>query len=49
MVCSPRLHVYCEILLQFKTTVFYFNTFLNVIHLCDGQSEFSTSLLQSSC
>ncbi len=28
---------YCEILLQFKLTVFYFNIFLNVIYSCDGK------------
>ncbi len=39
--------LYCEVLLQFKITVFYLNIFLNVIYYCDGKAEISTSLLQS--
>jgi len=35
---------YCEILLQFKITFFYFNTFSNVIYSCDGKAEFSSAI-----
>ncbi len=31
-----------------KVTVFFFNKLLNVINSCDGNAEFSASLLQSS-
>ncbi len=33
--------------LQFKNTLLYFNIYL-VIYFCDGKTEFSGSLLQSS-
>jgi len=36
--------VICEILLQFKTTIFYWN----VIYSCDVKAELSASLLKSS-
>ncbi len=34
--CSPRLQ-YCEIYLQFKITVFYFNILKDVIYFCDAK------------
>ncbi len=36
--------VYCEILLQIKTTVVYLNIFINV---CDGNAGLSASLHQA--
>ncbi len=35
---SRDLH-YCEILFQFKITVFYMNIFSNVIYSCDDKAE----------
>ncbi len=35
---------YCEILLQFKITVFYCNIYSNVIYSSDGKSEFSADI-----
>ncbi len=34
----------CDILLQFKITVFYLNIFLNVNSFCDGKNEFSAAI-----
>ncbi len=48
LFCSPRLHLFdqkysknCEIILQFKITVFYVNIFQNVIYSCDQSWIFS--------
>ncbi len=38
MDASRDLH-YCEILFQFKITVFYMNIFSNVIYSCDDKAE----------
>ncbi len=35
---------YFEIVLQFKRTVFYLNTFFNWIYFCDGKAEFSAAI-----
>ncbi len=34
----------CEILLQFKISVFYFNIFENIIYSCVGKAEFSAAI-----
>ncbi len=37
-------HYFYGILLQFQTTVLYFNILLNVIYSCDGKTEFSAAI-----
>ncbi len=36
---------YCEILLQFKITFFYFNIFQKVIYFCDVKADVSSHYL----
>jgi len=46
--CAPQGCTYLNSnIITSKITVFYYNTFLNVIY-CDGKGEFSASLLKSS-
>ncbi len=35
---------YCEILLQFTITIFFFNIFSNVIYSCSGKVEFPATI-----
>ncbi len=47
-IFNARLHLfdqkYCEIVLQFKMTGFYFIMFWNVIYLWPGKAEFSAAI-----